>query len=140
MEFFIGTFDAQGTQDLFLVTIPLSAGLIPVQIVYTVIDGLDLVHHAKMSFVAYAVLAWPFVIGHLLVFLGLFVFCGRKGSSVLDVDEFRDQFKGSRRFGSERRSHRSLSSSPMGHCGGGIRSGLMTAGKNVEIRFKMTTG
>lgn len=81
----------------------LTAGLFPVLILYTALDGFGIFHHPKASFVVYAVLTWIFVAGHLLIFFGLFVFKGRKGSSLFDADEFKDQFSVSRRFGSVRK-------------------------------------
>jgi hypothetical protein len=81
----------------------LSAGLFPVLILYTASDGLGFVHYPKISFVVYAVLTWAFVLGHVLVFLGLFIFKGRKDSSLFDADEFREQFNAPRRFSSIRK-------------------------------------
>jgi len=81
----------------------LSAGLFPILVLYTALDGLGYVHHPKISFVVYAVVTWAFVFGHILVFLGLFVFKGRRDSSLFDADEFRDHFKAPSRFGSVRK-------------------------------------
>lgn len=77
--------------------------LFPVLLVYSVLDGLGFVDSPRWSFVVYGALTWVFVLGHLMVFLGLFVLRNRKDTPLFTADELRKYFAESGRFRSVRK-------------------------------------
>jgi hypothetical protein len=77
--------------------------LFPVLVLYSTLDGFDIVESPKLSFIVYGVLTWVFLAGHLMVFTGLYVLRNRRGTTLFAAEEFRDCFEGSDRFGSIRR-------------------------------------
>jgi len=77
--------------------------LFPILVVYSVLDGLGRIHSPKLSFIVYGGLTWVFILGHVLVFLGLFVVKNKKGVTLFSTDEFKEHFSEPMRFTSIRK-------------------------------------
>jgi hypothetical protein len=77
--------------------------LFPVLALYSILDGLGRIHYPKLSFIVYGGLTWVFILGHVLVFLGLFVVKNKKGVTLFSSDEFKEHFSAPTRFTSIRK-------------------------------------
>ena len=81
----------------------LTVAILPILVVYAIIESLGLVENPQVGFVVYGVLTWAFVLGHGMVFLGLFVLRSKKDPPLFEQDDFKDQFAESTRFNSVRK-------------------------------------
>jgi hypothetical protein len=81
----------------------LATSIFPLLVVYAFLDGLDVVDNPRASLVVYGVLTWLFILGHLMVFTGLFILRDREGAGLFSSDDFREHLVESKRFGSIRR-------------------------------------
>lgn len=69
----------------------LATTLFPVLLVYTILDGIGWVDAPLLSFIVYGGLTGVFLLGHAMLFTGLFVLPNKEGPTVYSVDEFRDR-------------------------------------------------
>ena len=81
----------------------LTVAILPVLVVYAVIESLGFVENPQIGFVVYGVLTWAFILGHIMVFIGLFVLRSKKYPPLFEQDDFKDHFAESSRFNSVRK-------------------------------------
>jgi hypothetical protein len=65
--------------------------LFPVLILYAVLDGMHLIDSPVLDFVVYGGLTWVFVLGHLMLFTGLFIVKNDSIAALFTSDEFKIQ-------------------------------------------------
>lgn len=72
--------------------------LFPILILYAVLDGLHFIESPVLDFIVYGGLTWVFVLGHLMIFTGLFILKNDRIAALFTSDEFKIQSSKSGRF------------------------------------------
>jgi nitrate/TMAO reductase-like tetraheme cytochrome c subunit len=77
--------------------------LFPLLVIYAVLEGLGVVENPQIGFIVYGGLTWLFILGHVMVFVGLFIMRGKDVPPLFSFSDFKEHFAGATRFNSIRK-------------------------------------
>jgi hypothetical protein len=78
----------------------ITACLFPILVTYAILENFHILDHPKLSFIMYGALTWVFILGHFMVFIGLFVVRSKKGSPLFYATQFKEHLAEPKKFGS----------------------------------------
>ncbi len=77
--------------------------LFPVLVIYAVLEAMAVIDNPQTGFIVYGALTWMFILGHIMVFVGLFLLRNKKAPPLFSASDFKGLIKESTRFNSVRK-------------------------------------